>query len=295
MLRTPIQEFFMIAYSTIILLISGFIFTQQYPIAKFKQLRARDLTLYWHIFTWGLVFAGFSVFLVILYGYACNFFECLTTFRDWINPHKTQLYNYLRSIFNADLNDKCISFSILTIFLSLLFGFATAHIKIFRVLAVKKITKENDLQNKLFSSTENGDFVQLTLLSRKVYVGLVVDNRNDKLCSEFEYIVLLPLRSGYRTPKSMKIKFINRYAAEYVRINEKYRTNILYHTKLRLETTKNKKLKKKLQLILKKKFDLEGYRKETNRFSIVIPVSQIAQIGAFDYEAYLRINDSANK
>ena len=56
--------FFMIAYSTIILLISGFIFTQQYPIAKFKQLRARDLTLYWHIFTWGLVFAGFSVFLV---------------------------------------------------------------------------------------------------------------------------------------------------------------------------------------------------------------------------------------
>ena len=76
----------------------------------------------------------------------------------------------------------------------------------------------------------------------------------------------------------MKIKFINRYAAEYVRINEKYRTNILYHTKLRLETTKNKKLKKKLQLILKKKFDLEGYRKETNRFSIVIPVSQIARV-----------------
>lgn len=103
----------MIAYSTIILLISGFIFTQQYPIAKFKQLRARDLTLYWHIFTWGLVFAGFSVFLVILYGYACNFFECLTTFRGWINPHKTQLYNCLRSIFNVDLNDKCISFSIL--------------------------------------------------------------------------------------------------------------------------------------------------------------------------------------
>lgn len=283
----------MIAYFTIILLISGFIFTQQYPIAKFKQLRARDLTLYWHIFTWGLFFAGLSVLLVILYGYACNLFEGLTTFNGWINPHKTQLYNYLRSIFNADLNDNCISFSVLTIFLSLLFGFATAHIKIFRVLAVKKITKENDLQNKLFSSTENGDFVQLTLLSRKVYVGLVVDNRNDKLGSEFEYIVLFPLRSGYRTSKSMQIKFTNHYAAEYVRINEKYRANILYHTKLRLETTKNKKLKKKLQLILKKKFNLEEYRKETNRFSIVIPVSQIAQIGAFDYEAYLRINDSA--
>ena len=283
----------MIAYLTIILLISGFIFTQQYPIAKFKQLRAKDLTLYWHIFTWGLVFAGFSVLVVILYGYACDYFSWLTTFRGWINPHKTHLYDYLRNIFNVDLNDKCISFSILTILLSFITGFLTAHIKFFRLSAIKKITKENDLQNKLFSSTKNGDFVQITLLSRKVYVGLVVDNRNDKIGSEFEYIVLLPLRSGYRTSKSMKIKFTNHYADEYLRINEKYRAKYWYHITLRAETTQNKKLRKKLELILKKRFDLTEYRKETNRFSIVIPVSQIAQIGAFDYEAYLRINDSA--
>ena len=83
---------------------------------------------------------------------------------------------------------------------------------------------------KLYNSMKHGDFVQMTLRSKKIYVGLGLDNRNDKIGSNFEYIVILPIISGYRTC-SHKVIFTLDYSELYKKCAKKYRAFAWYRLK----------------------------------------------------------------
>lgn len=283
----------MIAYLTLVFLICGFIFTRQYPIAKFKQLRAQNWTLYCHIFSWG-IFWGFASFVIIfIIDLICNNISCLNFTRNCINTIIHYFFDYIRSIFpNYKIPDLLIIWSICSFMLSMISGFITAHSKKFTNDAIQRLTGENDLLYKLYNSSEQGDFVQITLSSGKVYVGLFIDNRASKLASELDYIVILPYRSGYRIKDNLTIEFTNMYSDEYDRINREFRIKKWYRIKRIAEQTNNKKFKKKLLNAFKSNFNEDDYRNKLLRFSIVIPISEIVQVGSFDEEAYKRINNN---
>lgn len=283
----------MIAYFTAVFLVSGFLFTRQYPIAKFKQLRCRDWTTYCHIFSWGVFWGVLSIVLIMLLDFICSNFVWLNTIRNSIGSFLYYPLAYIRKLsLQYRVNDTFIIWSALTPSLSAFFGFISTKFYCIRKKAIENISKESDLLNKLFESTQNGDFVQITLRSRKVYVGLVVDNRNDKLESNVEYIVLRPYRSGYRNSVDLTIEFTNLYSNAYEKIDRQFRSAAWFYLKNKAEHSSNKIYRKKILKAYNCNFDEESYKKELDRYSVVIPISEIVQISAFDLNAYEQINNN---
>lgn len=284
----------MIAYLTIVLLLSGFLFTSKYPQARFKQIRAKYWTLYCHLFYWGVIWGGIAFIELYLGRRALVHFDCFTFLINEIYSYLSQIYLEIMAIApNYNVSENLLTWSLLSIISSYLFGlFSTIPFLPFKNMAFKKITRENDLLCKLAESSKSGDFVQVSLKNRKVYVGLVWQNKNDVKNEPIEYVVLLPICSGYRNCRDMTIKFLNDYSVVYFNINKKYKSALWYrwYSIMKIRNKWNFFKRISIVIIFKKKFAEKLYNKELQRFSIVIPITEIVHVGSFDYESYKIIN-----
>ena len=78
-----------------------------------------------------------------------------------------------------------------------------------------------NLKNKLFEASNHTRIIQVTMNSRKVYVGLVFRNKDEIEYKDKEYVEIIPYKSGYRDEKNLKICFLNEYSGFYYRYMKK--------------------------------------------------------------------------
>lgn len=77
------------------------------------------------------------------------------------------------------------------------------------------LVREHDLERMLYQSSKQGTLVQITLKSRKVYIGLVFDGSIAPGIEKHEQFMLLPMLSGYRDKNSLCLELTNSYIDFY--------------------------------------------------------------------------------
>ena len=97
------------------------------------------------------------------------------------------------------------------------------------VLALNVVNWKCDREKALFQTAYNigafsevlfqesmiaGELVEITTQNGKVYVGYIIESRHD-LTSSYNEIFLVPVMSGYRTDKKLKVEFTTQYIPIY--------------------------------------------------------------------------------
>lgn len=86
-----------------------------------------------------------------------------------------------------------------------------------RIKAFREIAKEDAIENLccdvLDRSVEEGVFLQVTLKSRKTYIGLIHETKIEN--PDTETLTLIPMLSGYRDDKDLSLKITTNYYKFY--------------------------------------------------------------------------------
>lgn len=240
------------AFILVIIMTSGFMFTSRYPLARFKQLRSEGWDQYLHVFAWGLPFSSLSFLVTWIFHCFFNVDEFLGD--AWVGEKFSDRLSFLVVLWSA---------------LSILFAWMWGYFQSTREEAVNKATllcaNENQFKQRIYEATENGNFVQITLMNRKVYIGYIkifMELKNP----DAKYIKICPFFSGYRTEKRQILKLTNIYC-EY--FPEKVFRKI--YDPLMMEEIVDK--------------ILEPY-------TVVIPVKDIVSIAYWNFDFYNLVNDN---
>lgn len=254
----------MSAFIIVIILSSGFMFTSRYPKARFKQIRSEGWALYLHSFSWGLLFSFISLIPTILIS--------LTPLSLWLAKFSI-FYAFGSVSFNLlcwALFSECIAFVL---------GFRLNDTK-HATQAVKDSSKENDFKNAIYDAMTNGDVIQVTLESRKVYIGFVFSLNTEDMLHGAEYISLWVVMSGYRRSDELSLVLTNNYIKQYDKILGTHDQD--YSSIGIASMIMQKSLSDNRSIILA--------RTKLQKFTIVIPTSKIVSVGYFDPDAYETIN-----
>ena len=151
--------------------------------------------------------------------------------------------------------------------------------------AVIDSSKENDLKNTIYEAMTAGDVIQITLESRKVYIGFVFSLNTEDMLHGADYISLWVVMSGYRRTDNLALTLTNNYTEQYDKILGSHGES---NTSLGLAS-----------MIMHKSFSDNSAiilaRSKLQKFTIVIPTSKIVSVGYFDPDAYKTINCNNQK
>ncbi len=125
--------------------------------------------------------------------------------------------------------------------------------------ACRKVSEKSELRAMLWRATQDSELVQVTLSSRKVYIGSVHGISRDFMNSKMDYIALVPMLSGYRTESNLKLKLMTSYTEYFKNLKES---------------------------------DPDRLFSSISRFTILIAVKDVVHIGLFDLDAYSKINET---
>lgn len=186
------------AYILVIILTCGFIYTTKNPECKFTLFRIKDWIQYLYAFAKGLPFA-FVPFLFMDFVYFLSekkFIETLS--------------------FNTVL-----IWSALAIVSARISGYVMSKDENLKQEAIRMSAEEDSFREKIYDAVVNPKFVQVTLTTRKVYVGLILS------CTELskpniKYLKICPILSGYRDPEKQILIFSNNYWNNYKDIFQKF-------------------------------------------------------------------------
>ena len=231
------------AFVVFVFLGSGFLFTSTYPLSRFKQIRSTGWILYFYTFSWGALFSLIAYFVLLL----CEKLSFVQWLFDVFTQHGT-----------TDVPHK--AWCALTLILALVLGYVCSLIPVAKNKAVEKCALENPLKTKIYQSAKEGRLLQVTLTSGKVYVGSVIKS-NDFEKPNTEFIVLCPLKSGYRRSETQVIKFTNNYWNYFSQYEEQLQND---------------------QTLMQ---DL------MSKFSVVIPMSNVLSISNYQPGAFKSINN----
>lgn len=227
----------------LVVLTAGFEFVTQHPAARVRQINASGWRLYIYSFGWGVPFSAI--------GYLLTEFIGFTTGGE-------PLFKPLE-LGEINLNANFIVWAVITLSLAFLAGFISKKLNLSSLNALKKKADENDLKKLLLNSLGTMNFIQVTMTSRKVYVGMIVQINQEDMIHQGEFVKLMPAFSGYRDEKTLIIKLTNGYSEFY---KKSFREN-----------------KEKL-------LDLR------QRYFVIIPTSQIASVSLFEMKGFKAINES---
>lgn len=275
----------MYALITLVVLVAGFLFTSSNPITRFTQYRSSGWNLYCHLFIWGVWFA----FLGLL---TFSFTKRVLFIQENLYLHSLlDTINDSVSIFNLSiLSSDIIAWMFFTITEAYFFGKLASIVPYVKEIAVRRSCKANDLKNKFYESSNKRKLVQITLNTRKVYIGLIIRNNDESANKDKEYIELVPYRSGYRDDKTLKIAITNDYSKVYY---DYMMENKLFVFK-RAKGIYNKTLMQRFGFWYKysKLYQVAGMKLRVfmSRFSVVIPFDDIVSVSYFDVSFYSQIN-----
>lgn len=122
------------------------------------------------------------------------------------------------------------------------------------------LLKEHDLEKMLYMSSSEGALVQISLKSRKVYIGLVFDGSISPGIEPHEQFLIFPVLSGYRDKDSLNMVLTNSYERFYEKLSGDG--------------------------------SLDGWKKFADKFHTLIRVSEISSMAYFDPSAYSGIQSN---
>ena len=238
----------------LVVLLTGFLFTSRYPLARFKQLRSSGWAFYLHAFAWGSLFSSAAAIL--------------TLWIDHFNPTvHWPAYSFISSItkpgtqeaYTLWLGVKLWTWGLISVILSLTSGTTTSKLTSVRQQAGLRVAKENEFEMLLYLAVKDTLLVQVTLLSRKVYIGLVLKTVSVEDLSKTEYFSIIPVFSGYRRDETLALEITTDYLNFYGRSGL-------------LELPSDKGGEHPIGRI--------------ERFKVVIPSREVASISFFDFDSH---------
>lgn len=231
--------------------VAGSCFVRSYPRARYQQARCVGWDAYFHVASWGtlLFVAAFTVTLLL----------------DWLNVPSKVL-----GLFGFSMHDVLPVYEMSA--LSLKTGFAgllsmvlgPALGRLFNNRANQQamtgyLASEYDLERMLYVSSTQGSLVQISLKSRKVYIGLVFDGSIADNAGQHEQFLIFPVLSGYRDTGTLEMVLTNSYQSFY-------------------ET-----------------LDTDGWERFAGQFQTLIWVSEISSMAYFDPDAYAGIQSNITR
>lgn len=130
----------------------------------------------------------------------------------------------------------------------------------------------------------NGDVIQITLESKKVYIGFVFSLNTEDMLHGAEYVSLWVVMSGYRKTDDLTMILTNNYTKQYDKI-----------LGLQNESSSSLGIASLIMQHSIKHSDSHSIilaRSKLQKFTIVVPTSKIISIGYFDPDAYKTINSN---
>ncbi|NLY64425.1 MAG: hypothetical protein GX070_05645 [Alcaligenaceae bacterium] len=236
-----------------IVILAGYIFTNRYPLARFRQLRSKGWSDYGHLISYGALFSGLGGILVIFLD-ALNIpsFALKNTFN--INIHQLLL-----SI-HADYDQvQFVCWATVTLFLAFIVGYCTDNANN-SLKATQKLANENEFEKILYTSSKEQRPIQVSLKSGKVYVGIVNQMSVTGDFNKTEYFTIFPLYSGYRDKDKSLLTLTNSYATFYEKLMPGHAQ--------------------------------QDWQSLQNNFKTLMIGSEINSMAYFDFEAYKVINSS---
>lgn len=237
-----------------------------HPVCRYKQIRSPGWALYLHSFSWGIIFCFFP-FLVL------SFYK--------IDP----LFNKFGMNANfAGISFDFLAWALLSISSSFICGWMYRRSENSCNDALEKCASENDLKQYILGAAKSGELVQISLSSRKVYIGFIVKINHEDMLHNSEYISFWPTLSGYRTEKTLSLKITNNYQQLYdsimMDVINKQTKNTCSWTDIlnQDEASEEERIETMFRMI--------------SKYLIVIPSSEIIHIGHFDIDAYKKINQN---
>ena len=248
----------------VIILASGFMFTSRYPMARFKQLRTKEWIQYLHIFVWGLPFAFSSLIIVNI------IYWCLKSFYFSFDKY------WVGKLISSDFSVYVFLWSLLSFCSAWVIGYFVSKKKSFSVDATLKCAEENPLKTAMYKASKSGEFVQITLSSRKVYIGLIT-LVSDFKSPETKFIKICPFLSGFRDNDTLIMYITNNYLENYLPAFKEFK----------IRDTKT------LKEFVKKDPNLMGrILEKLEPFTNVIPIENILSFAYFDPEVYNTTNEN---
>ena len=242
------------AIVVLVVLLTGFLFTSRYPLARFKQIRSSGWAFYLHAFAWGSLFSSIAVVATLLIDYAnpTGYF-----FSYPIVPLLERLETQVG--YNLWLGVKFWTWGLISTTLAWVCGFCTSKITYFRQQAGLRVAKENEFEMFLYWAATHSQIVQVTLLSRKVYIGFVFKTASVDGLGKTEYLSIVPIFSGYRKEETLKLTIDNNYFKFY------WASGLL-----KIQDDQTAKV----------------VTRDVERFKVVIPAREVAGISFFDVAAH---------
>ncbi len=214
-----------------VLLISGYAFIIHSPYQKYKLENTSGWITYLYAIYRGVYFGIFAFVLVLI----------------------------LHRIFPA-ISEQILLYTWygLTFVSALCIGLAVKTFRWMNNKATEKIIKDSSLRQIIYQSIQ-GNLLQVTLSTGKVYVGLVLKITPEFLSPDMEYIRLTPLFSGYRKSETLNIVLDNQYTKFYGDSDQ---------------------------------LSVKELRALLSNFSILLPLKDVVHIGLFDIKAFQTISPS---
>lgn len=238
----------MTAAAILVVVVAGFLFTSRYPLAKFKQIRSSGWAFYLHAFSWGTIFCFLSAILLLVADYG-----------DWL-VYFAKIWNidlnlFLNKIQSDIIHIKWLTWAVSSLILAWLFGFITTQIPTNHQKASCRVAQENEFEQLLFDAAHNNQLVLVTLTSRKVYAGFVLQTLSLDNLNKTEFFSLLPLFSGYREKDTLSLNLPTNYERFYNSLD-----------------------------------DQDNNWEKLRQFRVILPSNQVAMISYFDLKAHEEIS-----
>lgn len=253
-------------------LLGGYIFVRFWNFSRITILRADKDRIIIRSSLAGLfaLFAAFAVSILIPQWWPCTGVGCLYS---WWKKHIP--FEYAGVSF--------IAFWIGAV------GWIPLNLFYSRERAIARAIAEDadPLELLLVRSKDEGLSVAITLSNEKVYVGLITHQFNP--ATPTSNIGLLPLQSGYRDPVTkqlwLKVNYANILSEWNKRIDELADEIEYLESQLKTELAEDDRASIGLE-ILRKHQEWDTFESNSNKFEVILPVSQIRSAFIFDEGIY---------
>ena len=186
---------------------AGYTFSARCYLYKYRIARQSGHRLYLHCFAVGLVFLSFA-WLALEIGY-------------WLPQHAG-----FPILFLLDSTEDTLVLCIGSIAIALIVGMLYNKAPNARAVAFEKAMQKNDYDSILYRAMEHRLPIAISLESRKVYVGFVVDTLEP---GDDSHLTLLPMYSGYRDEQNLKFKLASSYTEIFDLLDEETDDLIFYY------------------------------------------------------------------
>ena len=214
--------------------------------------------------------SGYHVFLKSgLFGFV--FFVTSFLLVDYTFPEFPSIQPYIAKVFGKSTQSKLVASCFISIPISgfILILVNTGYKEKKALLSTAyRIGAFTDV---LFQeSMRKGELIEVTTNNKKVYVGFILSCSPD-LTGAYSEVFLLPIMSGYRKEKTMKVMFTTKYVPIYLQY---------FRSELGVEISADHESEELVKLLLLLS------QTTNNKFRLAIPIRETVSARVFEYDVY---------